>query len=63
MGSISGNRLCFNVTVIDDQVNESNETFTLNIGSPVNGQIGNVSSTVVTILDNEIGLNIFLQTN
>ena len=54
--SVTGQQLCINITVIDDNQFEMNETILFSIGSPKNGRIGNVSSTVVTILDNDIGL-------
>lgn len=45
----------FELTIVDDSLVESIETFTVSINSPSNGGVlGTVSSAIVTITDNDV---------
>ena len=49
-------RASINVAIIDDNLVEGNESFTLSIASsslPNNVTVGNLSQTTVTIVDND----------
>jgi hypothetical protein len=43
------------LTVIDDKLKESNETFKLALSSPTGGTLGSVAETTITIVDNDKG--------
>jgi hypothetical protein len=46
-------------SVVDDAIDEPDETFTITLSSPVSAIIGSATSTVYTILDNDTGAVVF----
>jgi hypothetical protein len=43
----------FNVPILDDELNEGNETVSLNLSNPTNATIGGTNPATLTILDND----------
>jgi hypothetical protein len=49
----------YTVTINEDDFVEGNETFTIRLRNPVNGNLGDILITTVTIVDND-GLRFYL---
>ncbi|WP_152532045.1 Calx-beta domain-containing protein, partial [Leptolyngbya sp. Heron Island J] len=46
------------IPISDDSVDEDPETFVVTLGTPINAELGNQSSALVTILDNDGSINV-----
>ena len=54
-GSANGDEQCFDFTIVQDLTFEENETFSFQIIDVVNGMLGSVSATQITILGDDAG--------
>ncbi len=52
-GSGVGSQQCINIVIVNDNINEANEQFSLSLTAGQNSEIGNPGAATVTIIDDD----------
>ncbi len=52
-GSGVGSQQCINIGIVNDNINEANEQFSLSLAAGQNSAIGNPGAATVTIIDDD----------